>query len=121
MNRSLCQLRGAGAAGSIGFGQPTTMSLVPTADTPDLGVLAPHSPTMRALYLDSDGFVDLAHMPHATEHSVFSPSPASERPVKITSTQDAPNPRLVDADGDGLVDMTPARAFSRFAIIGSRL
>jgi RHS repeat-associated protein len=112
-------LNGA-ASGAIGFGQLTTMSIVPTADVPDLGVLALHSPTIAALDIDSDGIVDLVHMPQANQYSVFSPAPdgaggfqwvgrpvstASQQNVKINFTQEAANVRVMDVNGDGLVDV----------------
>ena len=113
-------LNGAGTSGAIGFGQLTTMSLVPTADAPDLGSLQLHSPTVAPLDLDSDGLVDLVHMPQANAYSVFSPTPdgsggfqwvgrqistASQQNVKINFTQNATNVRVMDVDGDGLVDV----------------
>jgi RHS repeat-associated protein len=118
-------VNGAGAGGRVGFGTVSTMGLIPTADAPDLGVLSLHSPTVTALDLDSDGFVDLVHMPQATQYSVFSPvsdgaggfqwagravTTASQQAVKINFAQDAPNVRVMDVDGDGLVDVVYSSA-----------
>src|SRR5262249_17892722 len=49
-------INAAGGAAQAGFGVQSTMSVTPTGDVPDSGVLALHSPMVSVLDLDADGF-----------------------------------------------------------------
>ncbi len=114
-----------GVDGKLGFGQLTTMSVTPAGDVTDASVLALHSPTVAALDLDSDGIVNLVHMPQAKRYGVFSVAPdgaggyqwkgrdvstASQQSVKIDFTRNASNVRVMDVNGDGLVDVVYSSA-----------
>jgi RHS repeat-associated protein len=113
-------INAAGGAGQVGFGVQSTMPVTPTGDVPEAGVLALHSPMVSALDLDADGFVDLVHMTGVNRYSIFSAKPngsggfqwtgrevstSSNQNVKINFAQDARNVRVLDVDGDGLVDV----------------
>ncbi len=113
-------LNGAGTGGTVGFGRLSTMIVEPAADVTDAGILQLKSPTVSALDVDSDGLVDLVHMPQAKRYGVFSPQPtgtgdykwvgrgistASQQDVKIDFTREAPNVKVMDVNGDGLVDV----------------
>jgi len=113
-------INAAGGAGQPGFGVQSTMTVTPTGDVPEAGVLVLHSPMVSALDLDADGFVDLVHMTAANRYSIFSAKPngsggfqwtgrevstASNQNVKINFAQDARNVRVLDVNGDGLVDV----------------
>jgi RHS repeat-associated protein len=127
-------INGAGMPGVVGFGVASTMPVIPTGTVTDPGVLSLHSANVAAMDLDADGMVDLVHMPAAKRYSIFSVRPdglggfqwagreistASQQDVKINFAQDARNTRVIDVNGDGLVDVvysTPTQLQTFFSL-----
>ncbi|HEX2678643.1 MAG TPA: SpvB/TcaC N-terminal domain-containing protein, partial [Polyangiales bacterium] len=120
-------LGGLSPSGAVGFGNAHRMSVQPAGDVTDAGVLTLSSPNVTALDLDADGIINLVHMPAAKRYGVFSPQEtapgsgrfqwvgndvvtASQQDVKIDLTRDARNVRVMDVDGDGLVDIVYSTA-----------
>ncbi|HKQ70887.1 MAG TPA: toxin TcdB middle/N-terminal domain-containing protein, partial [Polyangiaceae bacterium] len=92
---------------------------VAALDGVDANVLKLSNPNLSPQDLDGDGVVDLLHMPRGRDYAVFTPrkqgtswrwvgrpvTTASKQDVKIDFTHDAFNTRVMDVNGDGLVDV----------------
>jgi RHS repeat-associated protein len=118
-------LNGLDAAGFVGFG-PAQRMAVDTSMGIDAGVLQLGNPNVSGLDLDADGIANLVHMPRRRDYSVFSPEPVnasrawpggpyrwegrrvattSRQDVKIDFTSSVADIRVIDVNGDGLVDV----------------
>jgi len=89
----------------------------PIGDT--AGTLGYKNPNVAPLDVDGDGIADLLHMPQVKTYAVYTPTfannawnwlgrditTASQQSPKINFTTDGTNIRVVDVDGDGLVDV----------------
>src|SRR5262249_16069837 len=103
----------------------TRLGVVPAGSVSDAGVLSLASASVGALDLDADGIVNLVHMPGSRRYEVFSPvadgsggfewggrpvQTGGDQDVKIDVTRDPPNTRVLDVNGDGLVDVVYSSA-----------
>ncbi len=109
---------GLAQGGSRGFRTLQTMSVLPNLGV-DSNVLQLSNTNVTPLDVDGDGRINLVHMPQVKQYSVFSPlfqqgawvwsgrkiDTAGAQNAKIDFTRDAPNLRVMDVNGDGLVDV----------------
>jgi RHS repeat-associated protein len=112
-----------GASGALGFEAPRTMEVVGGGSV-DAGILKLTNKHVSVLDLDSDGRINLVHMPNFKSYSVFSPqllgsewawvgksvSAPAGQDVKIDWTKNAEHTAVMDVNGDGLVDIVYASA-----------
>jgi RHS repeat-associated protein len=108
---------GLTSTNEVGFGNAKSLQ-VQSAGTVDAEALRFNNPVVSALDMDGDGLVDLVHMPRAKVYTIFSlafnngwswvgrsVSTATAQDAKINFTSDARNVRVMDVNGDGLVDV----------------
>jgi RHS repeat-associated protein len=112
-----------GVAGQVAFSGPQPMTMQASADSTvaavTTSVLEMTNPNVAALDVDGDGLLDLLHMPVSSTYTVFSPIgtgngfqwagrsvtvPIQQVP-QIDFTHWTLNTRVMDVDGDGLVDI----------------
>jgi RHS repeat-associated protein len=113
---------GLSTGGRFGFAALQTMPVEPAGDAIDANVLKLGNVNVTTLDLDADGIVNLVHMPKAKSYSVFAPEEtqpgsrqyrwrgravrtASRQDLKIDFTHDSRDTRVMDVNGDGLVDV----------------
>jgi RHS repeat-associated protein len=118
---------GAATVDSFGPAECVGVQGIPSEDT---NVVRLDNPNVAALDIDGDGIVDLVHMPEVKSYSVYTPlsapggaappppsdsgcwmwkgrpiTTASEQNPKINFQQHNPNIKVMDVNGDGLVDV----------------
>jgi RHS repeat-associated protein len=113
-----------GASGKLGFTNNQGMQILGDS-TIDAGVLKLSNSNVSAIDLDADGRINLVYMPRGeSKYSVFSPtcstsgwawqassvSSTAGQSVKIDWTGNAKHTRVMDVNGDGLVDVVYASA-----------
>ncbi|MDX2054209.1 MAG: toxin TcdB middle/N-terminal domain-containing protein, partial [Polyangiaceae bacterium] len=109
---------GLASDGSRGFRDLKTMGVIPNLGV-DSNVLQLSNTNVTPLDVDGDGRINLVHMPQVKQYSIFSPlwqqnkwvwagrkvDTAGAQNAKIDFTRDAANLRVMDVNGDGLVDV----------------
>jgi RHS repeat-associated protein len=124
-----------GAAGSTDtFSMLETMRVEGVLGA-DAAVISLKNPNVVSADLDGNGVVDLLHMPKVKTYAVYSPvqdgepktwrwrgrtASVPELSANIDFTKDATDLRVVDVDGDGLVDVvrTTASAIETYFALG---
>jgi hypothetical protein len=100
------------------FGSARTMGVAGVAGA-DEGTITLKNPNVAPLDVDGDGIIDLLHMPTVKTYAVYTPrflsgqwvlsgrtiTTASQQDAKIDFTNKSPDTKVVDVDGDGLVDV----------------
>jgi RHS repeat-associated protein len=109
---------GVTADGSPGFAKRNLITVQQLGGV-DADVLRFDNTNVAPLDLDADGLVNLVHMPKEKSYSVFSPvklgsnwtwqgravATASKQDIKIDFTANARDTKVMDVNGDGLVDV----------------
>jgi RHS repeat-associated protein len=111
-----------GAAATFGASQCVQVSGVPNEDT---NIIRLDNANVSAMDIDGDGIINLVHMPQKKDYSVYSPlagpcgtsgasgwvwtgqtvTTASNQSPKIDFTNHSKATRVMDVNGDGLVDV----------------